>query len=100
MTQTIWTFLEKEPKWGTKTKALYEWSMNCNEFMPFKKFCDLIGYSEETFGCNLAKWNQPNYTLGYKELGLLADALDEYADNPYEIKDYIGQLFEAEEHNE
>lgn len=96
MKQTIWELLEIEPKWGKATKALYEWSLNCDNSLPFKKFLDLIGYSEEYFRENSASWNKPSHTLGYKELGKLADALSEYADNSIDVERYITQLLDAE----
>lgn len=92
----IWEFLEEEPRWGKEVKALYEWSLNCEGFAPFRKFLDLIGYSEENFGTNFADWNSPAFSLGYKELDYLADALKEYADNPIEVEKYIDNLLEAE----
>ena len=90
--QDIWNFLETEPRWGKATKRLYEWSLNC-ESIPFQKFLDLIGYCDE---CVMADWTTPSKALGYKELGHLADALNEYADNPREIEKYVQQLLEAE----
>ena len=88
----MWCRLETEPRWGKATKKLYEWSLNC-ESVPFQKFLDLIGYCEE---CVISDWTTPSKALGYKELGHLADALNEYADNPREIEKYVQQLLEAE----
>jgi hypothetical protein len=90
--QDIWSFLEIEPRWGKATKKLYQWSLNC-EAVPFQKFLDLIGFSEFHL---YADWKTPSRFMGYKELGYLADALNEYADNPREIEQYVLQLLEAE----
>jgi hypothetical protein len=90
--QDIWDFLETEPRWAKETKKLYEWSLNC-ESVPFQKFLDLIGYSEDYV---IADWTTPSKALGYKELGHLANALNEYADNPREIEEYVHQLLQAE----
>lgn len=95
MKTDIWNFLEKEPRWAKETKALFEWSLNC-EGEPFRKFLDLIGYSDENFGKSVGDWSEPSKNLGYLELSYLADALNEYADNPHEIFKYIDELFEAE----
>lgn len=92
----IWQFLEEEPKWGSETKALYEWSMNHTYFEPFKKFLDLIGYSEEEYGQPSGDWKEPSKHLGYMELGYLADALQEYVNNPQEVTEYIHRLLDAE----
>jgi hypothetical protein len=94
--KTIWEFLEEEPRWGKKTKELYEWSMNYETFEPFRKFLDLIGHSEDTIGEPLGKWDKPSLLLGYKELGFIGEALLEYADNPSEVISYIDDLLEHE----
>jgi hypothetical protein len=94
--KTIWEFLEEEPRWGKKTKELYEWSMNYETFEPFRKFLDLIGYTEDNYGESLGKWDKPSLLLGYKELGFMAEAMLEYADNPSEVLKYIDDLLELE----
>ena len=90
--QDIWDFLETESRWGKTVKELYQWSLNCEQ-VPFLKFLDLIGYSEFNL---YADWKTPSKFMGYMELGYLADALNEYADNPIEIEKYVFQLLQAE----
>ena len=75
---------------------LYQWSTNfpCGEG-PFTLFCDMIGWSEEALGENLV--TEPNWNhYGYKELSLLALALEEYTDSPSDVKEYVQFLLDCE----
>jgi hypothetical protein len=52
-------------------------------------FLDLIGWSEDELG-------EPYASLGYVELGKLAEALTEYADRPHDVREYVDALMAAE----
>lgn len=76
---------------------LYRWSANYDDFTPFRKFLDLIGYSGEEWGSDgCADWKEPWRGLGYMELAQLADALTEYANRPLDVKEWIGKLLDVE----
>ena len=77
---------------------LYRWSANFDNFSPFRKFLDLIGYAETAYGeeMTLAEWKSPSEGLGYLELGKLAEALTEYANRPQEVERWIMELLEVE----
>ena len=38
------------PTYAENVGELYHWSSNYNNFSPFRKFLDLIGYTEEMYG--------------------------------------------------
>jgi hypothetical protein len=78
---------------------LYHWASNYNNFSPFRKFLDLIGYTEEMYGeeMPLANWERPSFELGYVELGKLGEALTEYANRPNEVTRFIAELLEVEQ---
>jgi hypothetical protein len=57
-------------------------------------FLDLIGWSEDELGEPL--YSLKNASLGYVELGKLAEALTEYADRPHDVREYVDALMAAE----
>jgi hypothetical protein len=77
---------------------LYRWAANFDNFEPFRKYLDLIGYAETAYGeeLALADWKAPASGLGYMELAKLADALTEYANRPQEVERWIMELLEVE----
>ena len=77
--------------------GLYSWSMNYEDYAPFRYFLDLIGYSVEFAGGNLADWSKVSTNLGYLELDYLADALKEYADKGESAYRFVLELLEAEQ---
>jgi hypothetical protein len=87
---------ENSPTYCEGVEALYSWSSNYSDMAPFRKFLDLIGYSTEEFGDLLADWSNPCDSLGFVELGKLADALTDYANRPHDVTDYISQLLKIE----
>ena len=89
------------PTYAENVGELYHWSSNYNNFSPFRKFLDLIGYTEEMDGdeAPLANWERPSFELGYVELGKLGEALTEYANRPQEITRFITELLEVETEN-
>ena len=92
----IWELLEAPaPKGCDGVQDLYSWNLNYDAGTgPFVRFLDLIGWSEENFGENIA--NQDAHDLGYVELDKLATALREYADRPHEVSAYVSTLMDAE----
>ena len=79
--------------------GLYSWSENCEHPTPFAVFFDLIGESEEIFGesiCGNVTVAEIARRFGYMELSHLANALDDYATRPNEIRDYARALVETE----
>jgi hypothetical protein len=93
---SVWELIENPPTHSTDVAQLYSWSLSCEEFKPFRAFLDLIGYSSENVGSNLANWTDPSNGLGYMELGYLAQALLEYSNRPQAVEGFIAELLEAE----
>lgn len=77
--------------------GLYSWSTNYDYPTPFTYFLDLIGYSEEMVGANLADWSQVSTNLNYLELDYLGDALKEYATKGEDAYRFVLELLEAEQ---
>jgi hypothetical protein len=87
------------PAYAEKVAELYRWSANYEDFAPFRKFLDLIGYAETAYGDEslvMGDWRRPSSSLGYVELGLLAGALDQYSDRPLDIDKWVMELLEVE----
>jgi hypothetical protein len=93
---TIWELLEQDaPKDCEAIQDLYSWSMNYDPGKgPMTLFLDLIGWSQDNIGEPL--YNLADASLGYVELGKLADALSAYADCPSAVIQYVDELLEAE----
>jgi hypothetical protein len=88
---------DNAPTYCEGVADLYRWSANYDDFLPFRKFLDLIGYADEEWGSEaIADWKEPWRGLGYMELAQLADALTEYANRPLDVKEWIGKLLEVE----
>ena len=87
------------PTYAENVGELYHWASNYNNFSPFRKFLDLIGYYEEMYGeeIAIANWERPSFELGYVELSKLGEALTEYANRPEEVTRFIAELLEVEE---
>jgi hypothetical protein len=92
---------EVTPTYAECVGELYHWSSNYNNFSPFRKFLDLIGYTEEMYGeeMPLSNWERPSFELGYVELGKLGEALSEYANRPEDVTRFIAELLEVEQEN-
>ena len=68
-------------------ERLHQWSANGFEgCTPWNFYLDLIGYSQEIYGCSLSHIDVYSYShiLGYQELCLLGDALKVFEDNGYD----------------
>jgi hypothetical protein len=90
---------EATPTYAESVGDLYEWSSNFDNYAPFRKFLDLIGYTEEMYGeeMPLANWKRPSSELGYVELAKLGEALTEYANRPEQVERFIAELLEVEQ---
>jgi hypothetical protein len=94
-TITVWEFLELPNPKAPQAQALYEWGLNCNrDCNPFLVFLDLIGWSKENYGENLIMGSFGS--LGYLELSYLADALNEYANDPHAVTAWVDALMQTE----
>lgn len=79
----------------SKVSALFDWSDSFSDLRPDDVFLDLIGYGIEMFGTRMTTLDQPlGAVLGYKELGLIGEALVEYSDNPTEVWEWISNRFD------
>lgn len=116
--------LENAPEWAEATANLARWSENYDHPTPYTLFCDLIGFNGEEFGeCYFLPSLSGPYTpaneerfvvdfhtptrigavhanmidqrLGYMELGMLAEALKEYADRPSDVTAFVRSILEA-----
>ena len=68
-------------------EKLHQWSANGFEgCTPWNFYLDLIGYSQEIYGCSLCSIDVYSFShiLGYHELCLLGDALKVFEDNGYD----------------
>ena len=95
-TQDIWALLEQTAPTGCEAvQDLYSWSLNYDAGKgPFALFLDLIGYSEDEYGCEL--YNMKDGGRGYVELSKLAAALEEYSTLPGTVYAYADTLIAAE----
>jgi hypothetical protein len=84
------TITELEP-----IASLYDWSLNYEPGAnPWCVVLDLIGWSEEHLGETITR--NPSQVLGYYELGIVADTLKAYAENPQMVGAAIEALTRAE----
>ena len=71
-------------------ELLANWSESCEYPTPYALFLDLIGWSEETYGCRLCADLIPQ--LGYAEAYKLGQALEAWADHPREVEAEVSRL--------
>ena len=94
----IWEFTENTPEKLEALRGLWSWGLNCDPTgNPWLVFLDLIGWSRDECGVNLAPYASPDWSLGFMELGYLADALAVYADRPQDCHDWIAGLMSCED---
>jgi hypothetical protein len=96
MNNTQYELIESAPKCAEAVARLWSWSENYNYPTPASLFLDLIGWSDENLGEPLFDLRQVSNRLGYLELGMLADALQEYSDRPQDVSDYVTKLLDAD----
>lgn len=87
---------DSAPVYCSGVESLYSFASNNEGFAPFRKFLDLIGYSEQEYGSPLGDWKIPSSSFGYMELGLLAEALTQYADRPLDVLEFVSELLSVE----
>jgi hypothetical protein len=93
---TVWDLIDEGPEYAKRTCDLYAWSINWEPGTgPFLLFLDLVGYSSSAFGEAVYPHERID-ALGYVELAKLGRALDEYAQAPHEVEQWVGQLLQAE----
>lgn len=120
MSESVIDLLESPPEYATGVATLCRWAENYNHPTPYTLFCDLIGFNGEEYGeCYFLPFVPGPYDppakgglfqvddphafarvhaalidarLGYMELGMLADALREYADRPGDVTAYVRRL--------
>ena len=99
MNDTVMSYeqlLDSPPEYAEGVARLWNWSTNHEYPAPSSLFLDLIGYSEEQFGQPLSDLNTIHAKLGFKELGLLSEALSDYANRPHDVLEYVEAVLEAE----
>ena len=94
-TKDVWTVLDEIEGKFLPVAELYKWSTNFDQGQtPMTALLDIIGWSEEQYGESLYNWN--NVTMGYYDLGLLADVIKLYSDDPVGTTKVIEAILEAE----
>ena len=85
-------------------ERLYQWADNADESCTlWNLYLDLIGYSEEVYGCSLLHLDvySVSQVLGYQELCHLGDALKVFEDDGYEsVYKYIDHLISTGENED
>ena len=95
-TKDYWQLLEDAPDYCEAVSDLFHWSTNYDAGKgPATAFLDLVGYSDDEFGENIYNWSE-RPSIGYVEADKLGKALQEYADRPGDVMDYVRELLEAE----
>ena len=124
MNESEYQVLENAPPYAQYVAALASWSGNYDHPSPYTLFCDLIGFNGEEYnevfffpangdkdGTMIPEWGEARRVrvamanlidarLGYMELGMLADALAEYAERPADVLAYVRRIMEAGEEDE
>lgn len=123
MNESKSTVLEDAPPYAQGVAALASWSGNYDYPTPYTLFCDLIGFNGEEYGkCHFLPAATSSVALfpvrtdfqadnvhdfarihaslidarlGLLELGILADALAEYAERPQDVTAYVRLILEA-----
>ncbi len=80
-----------------KIAALWDLSINYEYPTPATLFLDLVGYSLEEHGeLLITDMTEIINKLGYLELSLLGEALDQFATRPHDAIQYVELLLDAE----
>lgn len=97
MNDTYRKLIDNAPGYADKVASLWDWSENCNYPTPATLFLDLIGYSIEEYGELLCgDMVKVISNLGYLEISMLGEALEEYATRPLDVIEFVEKLLEAE----
>lgn len=97
MNDTFRKLIDEAPERLGKIANLWDYSVDYKYPTPATLFLDLIGYSLEEHGELLCK-NMPEVirALGYYELSMIGEALDQYATRPLEAIEFVETLLDAE----
>jgi hypothetical protein len=83
--------------WVEGVAALADWARNETYPTTFSLFLDLIGWSADEVGEPLYDLrNLPGGSLGFLEIGKLADALGEYTKRPLDVRDWVNEFMAAD----
>lgn len=93
---TEYQIIEDAPTYCAAVAHLASWSGNYDHPTPFALFLDIVGYSEENYGEPMFDLKQCETKLGYLEIGMLAEALTEYSENPRDVSEWIDVLMHAD----
>ena len=87
--------IEEAPSYCTGVADLANWSTNYDHHggTPFLAFLDLIGYTEEAFGCKL---NPSSFVLDYASAESFAAAINEWSVRPPDVNQFIDELMGAD----
>lgn len=88
--------LDNPLKWTEPLADLVNWSINYENNEPFKKFLDLIGFTEENYGESIGNWKKVTEGLDYSSLFYIGQALIIYSDKPQDVFKWISELEEQE----
>jgi hypothetical protein len=94
--KTLDDLQEDPPAYAKETCDLFRWSVNYDHPTPAALFLDIIGYSDEEYGEPMFSLKDCPERFGYMEIGMLADALKEYADDPTRVMEYVKEYLAAE----
>lgn len=87
------TLIDTAPDYAKATSDLISWSENYDYPSPASLYLDMIGWSEDSMGERLCSEKFPS--LGYLELGMIAEALTEYANRPADVGSWVDELMNA-----
>ena len=98
MNDTFRKLIDEAPSYADKVATLWDHSSQGYEYpTPATLFLDLIGYSLEEHGeLFVSDMKTVINKLGYLELSMLGEALDEYATRPLDVIQFVEKLLAAE----
>lgn len=97
MNDTYRKLIDEAPQRFENIAYLWEWSQNHEYPTPATLFLDLIGYTLEEHGeLLIGDMSKVINRLGYLELSMLGQAMDEYATRPNDATEFISALLDAE----
>jgi hypothetical protein len=87
---------DSAPNYCEAISDLYSWASNYLDMKPFRKFLDLVGYSEQEFAHPLDNWSDPSDSLGYVEMSKLGESLVEWSNRPLDCEAWVSELLSVE----
>jgi hypothetical protein len=94
----MWELLDNAHDFAKHTAGLIRWSSNYqagDTSSPIIPFLALIGYIDDVIGVEKTEISR----TGYVEMSYLGDALNEYADRPLDVWDFVHRYFVLESDN-